>query len=106
MQCHLQMDHPTVWKFIDGLRTIQKGRDDYYEHLVAGNAPATKLRKYQEADLRIRRIVRDYGHRTTLEYLRGIAHNFEMNHKPVISSAPLLRVLDCYMFWYSLALHD
>ena len=39
MYTELGASHPIVWKFIDGLKKIQKGRDLYYEQLVAGNAP-------------------------------------------------------------------
>ncbi|KAF2904865.1 hypothetical protein ILUMI_01307 [Ignelater luminosus] len=44
IQTELVVDHPTIWKLIDGLRKMQKGRDSYYEQLVAGNQPSTKLR--------------------------------------------------------------
>jgi len=39
IQAELQMDHPTLWKFIDGLKKVQKGRDLFHEQLVAGHAP-------------------------------------------------------------------
>ena len=44
-----QMDHPFIWKFIRGLRTIQKERDMQYELMVAGNPPPAKRRKYHDA---------------------------------------------------------
>ncbi|KAG8238728.1 hypothetical protein J437_LFUL018501, partial [Ladona fulva] len=31
LQAELGMDHPSIWKFIDGLRKVQHGRDFYYE---------------------------------------------------------------------------
>ena len=76
LQLELGMEHPTIWKVIDGLRKIQKGRDIYYEQLVAGNAPPIKLRKYRDADQRILNIVQEYANRPILQYLRGLAHNF------------------------------
>jgi hypothetical protein len=60
LQCELMIDHPTLWKFIDGLKSVQKGRDVFYESLVGGHAPPRKLRKYREADERIRRIVGNF----------------------------------------------
>ena len=79
LQTELQMDHPSIWKFIDGLKRIQKGRDVFYERMIAGQPPPAKRRKYRQADERLLNLVRDYENRPILEYLRGIAHNFEMN---------------------------
>ncbi|KAK5648373.1 hypothetical protein RI129_003265 [Pyrocoelia pectoralis] len=79
LQSELGMNHPTIWKFLDGLRKVQKGRDTYHEQLVAGNQPQMKLKKYRDADERILRIVTEYRNRTEVEYLRGIAHNYQMN---------------------------
>ena len=44
--CH----HPTLWKFIETLNKVQKGRNLYLEHLIAGHDPAHKLKKYQDMD--------------------------------------------------------
>jgi len=79
LQTELSMDHPTIWKLIDGLRKVQANRDFYYEHLVAGHNSPVKLKKYRDADQRILTIVRDYHRRDIFEYLRGIAHNYQMN---------------------------
>lgn len=73
------MDHPSLWKLIDGLRKLQKGRDVYYEQLVAGQRPVLKLHKYVLVDQRILRIVGSYNDRNMIEYLRGLAHNFIIN---------------------------
>jgi len=79
LQTELGMDHPTTWKLIDGLRKVQANRDFYYEHLVAGHNLPVKLKKYRDADQRILTVVRDYNNRSTVEYLRGIAYNYQMN---------------------------
>jgi len=50
------MDHPTICKFTDGIRAVQKGRDCLYEQFVR----AVKRRKYVATDARIRRIVESY----------------------------------------------
>ena len=72
----LGMQHPTIWKFIDSLKRVQRGRDLYYEQLIAGQTPPIKLKKFREADARIKSVVLQFENRNILEYLRGIAHNF------------------------------
>jgi hypothetical protein len=79
LQSVLQMDHPWLWLFITSLRRVQKERDLLYEQMVTGHAPPAKRRKYRDADTRILTLVNDFQQRPMLEYLRGIAHNFEMN---------------------------
>lgn len=78
LQAEFGMDHPNLWKFIDGIRNVQKGRDHMYEQFVRGDQKAGKRKKYVDADKRILNIVSTYGNRNILEYLRGIAHNFLM----------------------------
>lgn len=79
LQAEFGMDHPSLWKFIDGIRAVQCGRDKCYEEFVRGDAPAVKRTKYVRADARILTIVQDFGNRTISEYLRGISHNFLMD---------------------------
>ena len=79
LQAEFGVDHPNIWKFIDGIRGVQKGRDLIYEQFVRGDQPPVKRRKYVAADARIRTIVGTYRERNIIEYLRGIAHNFLMD---------------------------
>lgn len=79
LQAEFGMDHPSLWKFIDGIRIVQSGRDKCYEEFVRGDAPAVKRAKYVRRDQRILHIVQDFGNRTILEYVRGLAHNFLMD---------------------------
>jgi len=74
----LDVVHPSVWKFIGGLRRVQKGRDVTYEQYVRGERGPAKRRKYILADQRLLTIVNDYNNRDIIEYLRGIAHYFLM----------------------------
>ena len=80
LQHELGMCHPTLWRFIDELRKIQKGRDLQFEHALNGQEPKKKLKKYIDADLRIRKIVREYDSRHPLEYLKAIANNYTIIH--------------------------
>lgn len=79
LQAEFGVDHPTLWKFIDGLRTVQKSTDQIYEEFVRGDSPPRKRNKYQQMDARILRIVESFESREIVEYLRGIASNFMMD---------------------------
>ena len=72
LQSVLQMDHPSIWVFINSLRRIQKERDLLYEQMVAGHAPPAKRRKYRDADARILTLVNQFQQRPLIEFLRGI----------------------------------
>ncbi|KAF0985626.1 hypothetical protein HZS_3781, partial [Henneguya salminicola] len=39
LQAEFGMDHPNIWKFIDGIRSVQKERDLVYEQFVRGDRP-------------------------------------------------------------------
>ena len=76
LQHELGMCHPTIWRFIDELRVIQKGRHLQLEHALTGQEPVLKTKKYKNADKRFRAIVNEYASRQPLEYLRAIANNY------------------------------
>ena len=57
LQAEFGMDHPNIWKFIDGIRVVQKGRDQVYEQFLRGDQPPSKRRRYVEVDTRIRTIM-------------------------------------------------
>lgn len=69
----------TIWKLIDGLRKIQNNRDIYYERLVTNHNLPIKLKKHRDADQWILTVVQNYNNRGTIKYLKGIAHNYQMN---------------------------
>lgn len=78
LQTEFEVKHPSIWRFIDGLRAIQKSRDLQFEQFVAGAPAPQKRRKYRQADERILNIVRMYADREIIDYLRGLSHNFLM----------------------------
>ena len=86
----LGVTHPTLWKFIDGLKRCQKLRDVEIEQLIAGRQPPAKKTMYVLRDARIERIVRDYANRAILDYLRGLSHN--IRHSIVILNINLVVV--------------
>ena len=80
------MDHPSLWKLINGLRRVQKGPDVDYKCMVAGHAPLPKRKKYVNVDKRIFNLVQRLNEcnqptdpEVLLEFLRGIAHNIEIH---------------------------
>lgn len=79
LQSELQMDHPSIWKLIDGLKKVQSLHDLTMEQYVSGNEPPPKRKVYRDCDQRVWNLVQAYEERTSFsEYLRGIAHNLQM----------------------------
>ena len=87
LQREFGVDHPSLWRFFDGLRRVQHSRDCEYSRFAAGHEPPKKRRKYVEADGRILEIVRQFYTRETLAYLRWIANNFRMEAHSTATSA-------------------
>jgi len=57
------MQQPTLWKFIDGMRVVEKSRDFLYEQFIRGDQPPgpVKRKKYLDTDARIRTIVTPFA---------------------------------------------
>jgi hypothetical protein len=70
--------HPSIWKFIDGLKKEQSLNELKIEQYVAGQAPPVRRRTYRDSADRIKAIVERYGNEPLLDYLRGIANNFQL----------------------------
>ena len=78
LKADLDVDHPTIWRFISTLREVQRKRDADYERCIAGHSPEKKRSKYERADKRIKTIVEGFNVETVIDFLRGVAHNFLM----------------------------
>ena len=70
--------HPTIWKFIDGLKKLQHGNKTRIACLISQGAPRRK-KVYVDQDARIKNICQNYHNRSISDYLRGIAHNLQFN---------------------------
>jgi len=75
IQSLLSEIHPTIWKFINGLRRYQKLKDTEIEALIAGQNAAQRHPAYECVNRRIKNIVLDYQNRDIIDYLRGLALN-------------------------------
>jgi hypothetical protein len=71
-------NHPTIWKFIDALKTEQNVNEMKIEQYISGQQPNPSRRVYRDTAERIKSIVLDYTNRPVLDYLRGIAHNLSL----------------------------
>lgn len=62
------------------IECLQKQQGIYnYEivQLIAGNQGNRRNKKYAAISARVKRIVEDFENRQVIDYLRGIAYNFE-----------------------------
>jgi hypothetical protein len=75
MQTAVSAHHPNIWRFLNILKREQSVNNTYLDQLLGGHAPPPQRKKYRDNNTRISRIVRDFGQRDRLDYLRGIAHN-------------------------------
>ncbi|KAL4097696.1 hypothetical protein QTP88_022427 [Uroleucon formosanum] len=74
----LMANKPTIWAFISTLRKIQAGTDTQYEHLVTGNSPRKKLKKFRDTDNRIYKLVDKYDKNDIPTFIRGISNNISL----------------------------
>lgn len=68
---------PNIFRLIDALKRQQGLHNLEVTQLVAGNPGNPHNKKYAAAARRVRTIVQDQANRNVIDYLRGIAYNFE-----------------------------
>jgi len=76
-QSSLQCSHPTLWKLLDQLIRENELHRLTVVQLMAGQTYKPK-RVYRITNERIVNVVADYNNRTTVEFLRVIAHNLQL----------------------------
>jgi hypothetical protein len=69
-------NHPTIWKFINALKLEQSRNDLMVEQFIAGRVAPPPKKKYRDCAQRITQVVGSYSQLDLLDYLRGIAHNY------------------------------
>lgn len=68
--------HPSIWKFIDGLKREQSLQELRIEQYVGGVSAAEGRKKYCDTAMRLKNIVSNYDTTDNVEeYLRSIAYN-------------------------------
>lgn len=67
--------HPCLWKFLDVLRKEQALTNVILTKIDAGQEAPQQRRQDRATTQRLEAIMRDYGNRQPLDYLRGIAQN-------------------------------
>jgi hypothetical protein len=73
------MDHPGLWKFIDGLKKSYGLHDLTMEQCVSELQPPSKRSRYCKIDDKLSNLVESYYLKSDyLKYLRGVAHNAQM----------------------------
>ena len=68
--------HTTIWKFINFIKTEQNLVEAKIEKINLGESHALKRKKYKDLDQRLENVVLNYQRGDILNYLKGIAHNF------------------------------
>ena len=75
-QACVARQHPSIFLLLQKMKYEQARTERVVVSLRAGGAAAPTRRIYKQRKRRLRHIVQTRVGRTTLEYLRGLAHNF------------------------------
>lgn len=74
----LASNHPIIWKCIEGIRKEQALNELKITQYLAGHEPPVGRKNDRDSADRIEAIVEDYDQRNMTEYLRGLAHNLQL----------------------------
>jgi hypothetical protein len=67
-------EHRNVFSFITLLKDYQMLNETKIAQALAGHPPPAQRQKYKDVTAAITNIMLDYGNRTKVQFLRGIAH--------------------------------
>ena len=76
-QADVGAHHPNFWRFLTVLRREEALTHTEIVQAEAGDAAPAQRRLYRDVQQRIENIVHDFGNREVINFLRGIAHNFQ-----------------------------
>jgi hypothetical protein len=75
----LEADHPSIWKFINGLKREQNLNEVQIDKYLSGEAPEESRPIYRLRIKNLENIVNSYNKNQLDIYLTGIANNFNFN---------------------------
>ena len=70
--------YPNIWRFLEVIIKEQGLTDVKLNQAQGGHLAPPQRRVYQDASQRLGVVVQDYPNRRILDFLRGIAHNFNL----------------------------
>jgi len=66
---------PTMWKFIEALKGMQRKTDFVANQYLSGSEPPKKKKKYRDYDEKLQTVVENYSGMKKLDYLLMVASN-------------------------------
>lgn len=81
IQLNFDSNHPSIWRFIDGLRREEGLQYAALQQYLAGDAPPAEPKRYRDMNRRLSTLVHRHveGEMPTEDFLRGVSHNINMN---------------------------
>ena len=70
--------HPNIWKFLDVIMKEQGLTDVKLNQAQGGHVAPPQRRVYRNASRRLAVVVQDFPNRQILDFLRGVAYNFDL----------------------------
>lgn len=70
-QTKLGVGHPSMWRFMNCLKNVQKGRDIFMDGINRGEEPRTKKRRLFDVDNKLQVMIARYDNMKVLDYLKG-----------------------------------
>lgn len=68
---------PTLWKFIESLRSMQRKQEFTLSQRLSGSQPPPRKRKYRDYDIKLYNVVSEYHNMPILDYMMNVASNIK-----------------------------